>query len=144
MGNRQRTSTRNGILKAEAVLHEARILEDEGVGVPADLSEAGPERLDHLQRRWSTVTGQGSGVSWRAFSMLVGLPEVKPDRMIRRFAATALGTRATAVGVAEARELVMATAAPRRVAPRPRLRDLGLPERGASAGPIGTKQMLNG
>ena len=31
MGNRQRTSTTNGILKAEAVLHEARILEEEGV-----------------------------------------------------------------------------------------------------------------
>jgi hypothetical protein len=119
MGNRQRTSTRNGILKAEAVLHEARILEDEGVGVPADLTEAAPERLDRLQHRWSSVTGQGSGVSWRAFSMLVGLPEVKPDRMIRRFAATALGRRnASVVGVDEARELVMATAARLGVSPR--------------------------
>jgi hypothetical protein len=119
MGNRQRTSTTNGILKAEAVLHEARILEDEGVGVPADLIGAGPERLDHLQRRWSTVTGQASGVSWRALAMLVGLPEVKPDRMIRRFAATALGRRtASAVGVDEARDLVMATAARLGVSPR--------------------------
>jgi hypothetical protein len=119
MGNRQRTSTTNGILKAEAVLHEARILEDEGVGVPADLIGAGPERLDHLQRRWSTVTGQASGVSWRALAMLVGLPDVKPDRMIRRFAATALGRRtASAVGVDEARDLVMATAARLGVAPR--------------------------
>ena len=91
MGNRQRTSTTNGILKAEAVLHEARILEDEGVELTADLTAASQERLDHLQGRWSTVAGQGSGVSWRAFSMLVGLPEVKPDRMIRRFAAAALG-----------------------------------------------------
>jgi hypothetical protein len=119
MGNRQRTSTTNGILKAEAVLHEARILEDEGVGVPADLIGAGPERLDHLQRRWLTVTGQASGVSWRALAMLVGLPEVKPDRMIRRFAATALGRRtASAVGVDEARDLVMATAARLGVSPR--------------------------
>jgi hypothetical protein len=31
MGNRQRTSTRNGILKAEAVLREAAILEDESI-----------------------------------------------------------------------------------------------------------------
>ena len=31
IGNRQRTSTTNGILKAEAVLREARILEEEGV-----------------------------------------------------------------------------------------------------------------
>ena len=130
MGNRQRTSTTNGILKAEAVLREARILEDEGVGVPADLIAASQERLDHLQRRWSTVAGQGSGVSWRAFCMLVGLPEVKPDRMIRRFAAAALGRPGeTAVGVEEARDLVHGRRdAPRRVAPRARLRHLGLSE----------------
>jgi hypothetical protein len=119
VGNRQRTSTRNGILKAEAVLHEAAILEDEGVGVPADLSRAGQERLDHLQSRWCTVTGQGSGVSWRAFAMLVGLPEIKPDRMIRRFVATALGRpTAATVKVDEARDLVMATAASLGVSPR--------------------------
>jgi hypothetical protein len=119
MRNRQRTSTTNGILKAEAVLHEARILEDEGVAVAADLTRAGEERLDHLRRRWSSVTGQSSGVSWRAFSMLVGLPEVKPDRMIRRFAAAALERpNASAVGVDEARALVMATAARLGVSPR--------------------------
>jgi hypothetical protein len=118
MGNRQRTSTTNGILKAEAVLHEARILEDEGVEGAADLTGASQERLDHLQSRWSTVAGQGSGVSWRAFSMLVGLPEVKPDRMIRRFAAAALGRpRETAVGVDEARALVLAAAARLGVSP---------------------------
>ena len=119
MGNRQRTSTTNGILKAEAVLHEARILEEEGVELPGDLTGAGQERLDHLQGRWSTVAGQGSGVSWRAFSMLVGLAEVKPDRMIRRFAAAALGRpRETAVGVEEARELVLGAAARLGVSPR--------------------------
>ena len=58
MGNRQRTSTTNGILKAEAVLHEARILEDDGVELVADLTAASPERLDHLQGRWSTVAGR--------------------------------------------------------------------------------------
>jgi hypothetical protein len=119
MGNRQRTSTTNGILKAEAVLHEARILEEEGVELATDLTGAGPERLEHLQGRWSTVAGQGSGVSWRAFSMLVGLAEVKPDRMIRRFVAAALGRpRETAVGVDEARDLVLAAAARLGVSPR--------------------------
>jgi hypothetical protein len=118
MRNRQRTSTRNGILKAEAVLQEAVILEDEGVAVPADLTRAGPERLDHLQARWSTVAGQASGVSWRAFSLLVGLEEVKPDRMIRRFVAAALGRpRETAVGVDEARDLVKRAAARLGVSP---------------------------
>jgi hypothetical protein len=119
MRNRQRTSSRNGILKAEAVLREACILEHEGVAVPGDLAAAGDERLDHLRARWSTVPGQASGISWRAFCMLVGLAEVKPDRMIRRFAASALGrSRETAVGVEEARDLVMATAAHLGVSPR--------------------------
>jgi hypothetical protein len=119
MGNRQRTSTRNGILKAEAVLREARILEQEGVAVPADVADAGQDRLDHLRRQWSSVPGQGSGVSWHAFSMLIGLADVKPDRMVRRFVAAALGrTSETAVGADEARDLVMAAAARLDVSPR--------------------------
>ena len=117
--NHQRTSTRNGILKAEAVLREARILEHERVAVPADLLGAGEERLDHLRARWSTVPGQASGISWRAFCMSVGLAEVKPDRMIRRYVASAIGRSGeTAVGVEEARDLVMATAAHLGVSPR--------------------------
>jgi hypothetical protein len=119
VGNRQRTSTTNGILKAEAVLYEARILEDEGVERAADLTAASEERLEHLQSRWSTVAGQGSGVSWRAFSMVLGLPEVKPDRMIRRFAANALGRPGeTSVSVDEARRLVLAAASHLGVSPR--------------------------
>ena len=117
--NRQRTSSRNGILKAEAVLHEARIVEHEGVVVPADLAGASEERLDHLRGRWSAVPGQASGISWRAFCMLVGLAEVKPDRMIRRYVASALGRSGeSAVGVEEARDLVVATAAHLGVSPR--------------------------
>jgi hypothetical protein len=117
--NHQRTSSRNGILKAEAVLREARLLEREGVAVPADLAGAGEERLQDLQARWSTVPGQASGISWRAFCMLVGLAEVKPDRMIRRYVAAAIGRAGeAAVGVEEARELVMATAAHVGVSPR--------------------------
>ena len=119
MRNHQRTSSRNGILKAEAVLREARILEHERVAVPADLVTAGEERLDHLRARWSTVPGQASGISWRAFCMLVGLADVKPDRMNPRYVATALERSAkTAVGVEEARDLVMATAARLGVSPR--------------------------
>jgi hypothetical protein len=39
------------------------------------------------------VVGGRSGlrVSWRAFCMLVRLAEAKPDQMIRRFVAAALG-----------------------------------------------------
>jgi hypothetical protein len=119
MRNHQRTSSRNGILKAEAVLHEARMLEQERVAVAADLAGASDERLQHLRDKWSAVPGQASGISWRAFCMLVGLAEVKPDRMIRRYVATALGRSGeTAVGVDETRDLVMATAAHLGVSPR--------------------------
>jgi hypothetical protein len=119
MRNRQRTSSRNGILKAEAVLLEARILESEHIARPADLADAGQERLGELQRRWSTVPGQRSGISWRAFSLLVGLADVKPDRMIRRYVADALGRSGeAAVGIDEARALVMATAVHLGVSPR--------------------------
>ena len=52
-------------------------------------------------------------------SMLVGLAEVKPDRMIRRYVAAALGRAGeSAVGVEEARALVMATALELGVSPR--------------------------
>jgi hypothetical protein len=51
--------------------------------------------------------------------MLVGLADVKPDRMVRRFVAGALGRPSqSAVGADEARELVMATAARLGVPPR--------------------------
>jgi DNA-binding transcriptional regulator YdaS (Cro superfamily) len=62
------------------------------------------------------VPGQGSGVSWHAFAMLVGLDDVKPDRMVRRFVAGALG-RAT-VSAEDARALVIETAIGFGVSPR--------------------------
>lgn len=119
MGNRQRTSTRNGILKAEAVLREAAMLEEEGIATRGQLTRASQRRLDHLRARWCTVPGQGSGVSWRAFALGLGLPEVKPDRMIRRFVAAALGRPGEAtVKLDEARDLVIATAARLGISPR--------------------------
>ena len=114
--------------------------------LPADLTGASAQRLEHLQERWSTVAGQGSGVSWRAFSMLVGLPEVKPDRMIRRFAAAALGRpRETAVSVDEARDLVLGAAA--RLGVSPRALDNAIwsyQSRPRSRQAVGTKEALNG
>lgn len=119
MHNRQRTSTRGGILKAEAVRLEARMLAEEHVLHPADLLTADDARLDELATRWATVPGQGSLVSWRALLMGVGRSEVKPDRMIRRFLADALQRRnAGAVGVEEARVLVHRAAEQLGVDPR--------------------------
>jgi FMN phosphatase YigB (HAD superfamily) len=78
--------------------------------------------------------------------MLVGLPEVKPDRMIRRFAAAALGRpRETAVSVDEARDLVLGAAA--RLGVSPRALDNAIwtyQSRPKSRQAVGTKEALNG
>jgi hypothetical protein len=90
MQNRQRTSTRNGILKAEAVMLAAAHLRDAGIDAPPELVHATPATLDVVRARWVTVPGQGSGISLDAFLMVCGRPGVKADRMVRRFVAAAL------------------------------------------------------
>jgi hypothetical protein len=88
--NRQRTSTRSGILKAEAVHRAARSLTVEMIQIDQPTIEtvddllAAPD-LGASERAWRAVQGQGSGVTWRYLLMLAGVPGVKPDRMILRF-----------------------------------------------------------
>ncbi|MCA2304809.1 heme peroxidase [Mycobacterium intracellulare] len=109
--NHWRTSTRSGsILKAEAVRQEAHVLAEHGVWSVADLHTAAVEkRLAALERDWLAVTGQGSGISWSYVPILarphghLGAPPelvdryaeavvgVKPDRMVKRFVARAIG-----------------------------------------------------
>jgi hypothetical protein len=88
--NRQRTSTRNGILKAEAVRQVASVLRDHGVRTPADVRGAGPDQLAALRRDWTQIPGQRSGLSLDAFLLSTGAGSVKADRMVRRFVADAL------------------------------------------------------
>jgi hypothetical protein len=89
-GNRQRTSTRNGILKADAVIRFMKALQRAGI---EDFEEARDER--RLVAAWEGVRkipGQRSGISFGYFQMLAGDETgIKPDRMICRFVATALG-----------------------------------------------------
>lgn len=90
--NRQRTSTRSGILKAEAVLLAAQAMIDGGAAnseaLRASLSAG---NYESLRDAWCSVRGQSSGVTWRYFLMLAGLDGVKPDRMVRRFLDETLG-----------------------------------------------------
>ena len=109
--NRQRTSARSGILKAEAIYREAVMLRAEGIELPGDVTGARPEVLRTLERRWRyEVPGQASGLSWEYFLMLLDLPGVKADRMVCRFVATALGQPESAVSQGYAAELVYAAA----------------------------------
>jgi hypothetical protein len=89
-GNRQRTSTRNGILKADAVIRFLQALQRAGI---EDFPEARDER--RLEVAWEgvrVIPGQRSGISFGYFQMLAGdETRIKPDRMICRFVAAALG-----------------------------------------------------
>lgn len=87
--NRQRTSSRNGILKSEAVLKFANILKK--------------YKIDNLQTATlfvnnanfeldiKSIPGQGSGLSFRYFLMLSGHDNfIKFDRMIKSYTSACL------------------------------------------------------
>jgi hypothetical protein len=105
--NAQRTSSRNGILKAEAVFRTAQLLQTLGVESLADLEKfVGKEDFEAAFRQ---IPGQGSGVSLRYFYMLLGSEtDIKPDRMIIRFISNALNR---AVRMEECHALILETCA---------------------------------
>ena len=100
--NRCRTSSRGGILKADAALEFARVLAAHGIETLQDLGTRLED--DALIRDLRAVHGQGSGIAVKYFLMLAGADQlVKPDRMIMRFLERVLGHR---VGVDEAQGLL--------------------------------------
>ena len=100
--NRQRTSTRGGILKAEAALRFAPTLRSFGVEHLQDVPNAMTN--DALEAELRLIPGQTSGISIQYFWMLAGSEDfVKPDRMVVRFLEAAL---ARPVGISEAVELL--------------------------------------
>lgn len=102
--NRQRTSTKNGILKAEAVLEVAKVLLKHGVNTLEDMEKVMGDAA--FEEDYKAIRGQSSGISLRYFYMLTGVEgEIKPDRMIVRFLETALGRK---VKVEECPPLVVA------------------------------------
>ena len=90
--NRQRTSTRNGILKAEAVHRFARVLVRHNVKYFQDI----PTVITSLQFESDIcdIPGQTYGTSLKYFFMLAGEENmVKPDRMILRFLRRVIGNQ---------------------------------------------------
>ncbi|GAB4581372.1 MAG: hypothetical protein Fur0022_41190 [Anaerolineales bacterium] len=82
--NRQRTSTRNGILKAEAVYRFAKILAQFGAETLAHVPLI--HRFPDFEAEIKTIPGQHSGISLQYFYMLTGDENtIKPDRMVARF-----------------------------------------------------------
>lgn len=100
-GNRQRTSPKSGILKADAVAHFAEALVEVGIEDFPDLQESG-----RVARAWeviATIPGQRSGLSFRYFLMLGGNDDgVKADRMICGFVAAATESQNVSASAAEA------------------------------------------
>jgi len=82
--NEQRTSPRSGILKAEACLRFAKVLNSFNVEF---LQDVAPLALNiELDAKLRAVTGQSSGIAIQYFWMLTGSQDlIKPDRMVLRF-----------------------------------------------------------
>lgn len=88
--NRARTSTVNGILKADACLRFGEVLRQHRVEVLQDLVNRDAD--EELVTALESVRGQSSGVAVRYFFMLTGASYlIKPDRMILRFLTRLLG-----------------------------------------------------
>lgn len=82
--NKCRTSTVNGILKSEAVLEFAKILQKYEINYFQDLAKI--INNANFERDIKYIKGQGSGISLSYFFMLAGDENlIKPDRMIERF-----------------------------------------------------------
>jgi hypothetical protein len=105
-GNRQRTSARSGVLKAEAVYRFALALGTHGLDCLQDVPAAAAN--PHLEAIIRSIPGQGSGISLYYFWMLAGSDDfIKPDRMIRRFLESII---ARPVSPSEAQHLVRGAA----------------------------------
>lgn len=103
-GNRQWTSTASGILKAEAVQRFARALQEAGIDDFADMID---ERLADADAAIRQIPGQKSGISVDYFRMLSGDDAlIKPDRMVQRYIARAIGTTPDKVDPERARTLL--------------------------------------
>lgn len=82
--NRQRTSTKNGILKSEAVIKFLKLLQKYRIEYISDINNLIVN--DNLENEIKKIPGQASGISYKYFLMLTGSDDlVKPDRMILRF-----------------------------------------------------------
>lgn len=119
IGNRNRTSTRGGVLKSEAIRDAATVLAANGIDTTEDFHAAAADeiRLEQIRKAWCAVKGQRSGITWHYMQMLAGIEGVKPDRMICRFVADALEQSRRSVTTGFALEILMAAAREMRMSP---------------------------
>lgn len=113
VGTRHRVSTQSGAaLKGAVVRQAAESLRELGIDTAdqfraADQTPVGKQ----AESAWRALPGQRSGISWRYLRMLLGLADVKPDRMVTRFVAAALGVSEASLAPDRVALLVQAAAA---------------------------------
>lgn len=104
--NKQRTSSKNGILKAQAVYEFCEVLKNYDVNYLQDVKKIVLNKK--FEEEIKKIKGQSSGISLRYFFMLAGSDDfIKPDRMILRFLKKILGRT---VGSEESQKLLEKTA----------------------------------
>ncbi len=98
--NHQRTSTRSGILKAEAVYRFARTLKGFRIETFADALQFGLR--GDIRASIAAIPGQGSGLSHSYFLILAGNKNaVKADRMVTRFVLDGTGLSSVSTLICE-------------------------------------------
>lgn len=101
-GNRQRTSTQNGILKAAAVNQFLQVLADFEVDYFQDVPKLFTNKSFELHIK--SIPGQASGICLSYFFMLAGNDTlIKPDRMVEAFLTGIVGRKCT---LAESQEIL--------------------------------------
>jgi hypothetical protein len=118
--NLKPANTRPGAqLKAEIIEQAAGLMTELGIDTVPDLrSKVEDNPLDNdVMRKWKLLPSQSSGVTYNYLLILAGMPSVKPDRMILRFLAHALGEE-TELDGRRAVELITETAKAMSVDPR--------------------------
>lgn len=91
-GNKQKTSTKSGILKAEAVRRFAETLLNNEINTISDIRSASASDIARIEAQIKTIPGQKSGISFSYFLMLSGDDNhMKIDRWLLRFVGDALG-----------------------------------------------------
>ena len=92
LANRQRTSTKNGIMKSEAALRFAQVLKHHKVEYFQDVEKI--QGKEDFENAIMEIPGQHTGITVRYFYMLAGSDDfVKPDRMILGFLRDQLGEK---------------------------------------------------
>lgn len=83
----------HALLKAEIIEQAAQLMVDLNIDTVEDLRstvEASPQD-NPVHTGWKKLPSQRSGLTYNYLLILAGMPSVKPDRMVLRFLATALG-----------------------------------------------------